>query len=144
MASRQTDSGNGETAVPSANVRRRLAKLVARGIYPLMDFLEKESCDSGVMKQYEPFTPQQPLDTDGIVRQVIGRLKDELPATADRGRVEAADVDRPRNRGRICWIFLLTRSCSADLIEGLWDRLTARALGCLAIGGLRDNPAGVQ
>ena len=89
MASRQTDSGNGETAVPSANVRRRLAKLVARGIYPLMDFLEKESCDSGVMKQYEPFTPQQPLDTDGIVRQVIGRLKDELPATADRGRVEA-------------------------------------------------------
>ncbi len=73
----------------SKTMRKKAVGLASGRIDSLVEFLEKETNDSGIRERLQPFTPQAPIDTEAIVHEVMIRLEDELPSTTDWTRVEA-------------------------------------------------------
>jgi len=70
-------------------LRRQLVKLASGKIDSLIEFLEKETYDSGVTETLKPVTPATPIDAEEIVQEVMTRLGDELPAGTEWKAVEA-------------------------------------------------------
>ncbi len=75
------------------SLRKHVVRLASRKLDSLLDFIEKETYASGIIERVRPFTPQQPIDTEATVRDVMARLEDELPSTSDWNRVEAGVRD---------------------------------------------------
>ncbi|UCD57320.1 MAG: 1-acyl-sn-glycerol-3-phosphate acyltransferase [Candidatus Hydrogenedentota bacterium] len=71
------------------SLRRQFVRLASRRIESLLDFLEKETYESGILERVKPFKPQEPIDTEAVVDEVMTRLEDELPSNTDWSRVEA-------------------------------------------------------
>ncbi|GAB4330599.1 MAG: hypothetical protein Kow0099_01320 [Candidatus Abyssubacteria bacterium] len=63
--------------------------MASKRIDSLVDFLEEETRASGIVERLKPFRPQKPVDTDAVVHEVMARLGDELPGSADWSGVEA-------------------------------------------------------
>ena len=72
----------------SHNIRRRIVKLASSRLDALVDYIEEQTNASGIVERLGTFTPQEPLDTEAVVQQVIARLEDELPSGTDWKVVE--------------------------------------------------------
>jgi glycerol-3-phosphate dehydrogenase (NAD(P)+) len=72
----------------SGKIRKRIVKLASSQLDTLVDYIEEQTKASGIVERLGPFTPQESLDADAAVQQVIGRLEDELPSGTDWQFVE--------------------------------------------------------
>ncbi len=73
----------------SRRIRRRVVKLASTRIDALVDYLDERAKASRITERLRPIVHPNPLDTEVVVGQVIGRLEDELPAGTDWKYVES-------------------------------------------------------
>ncbi|NQU07274.1 MAG: 1-acyl-sn-glycerol-3-phosphate acyltransferase [Candidatus Abyssubacteria bacterium] len=78
---------------PFRGLRRQFVRLASKKIDSLVDFLDQETYDSGILERLVPFGPMTPIDTEATVHEVMARLKDDLPASADWRLVETETRD---------------------------------------------------
>ncbi|MBI5116552.1 1-acyl-sn-glycerol-3-phosphate acyltransferase [Candidatus Poribacteria bacterium] len=76
-------------ATLTSDLRKRLVRLASRRIDSLIEFLEEETVESGIVDRLNPFRPQKPIDTEAIVHEVMARLGDELPSNTNWRRIES-------------------------------------------------------
>ncbi len=76
-------------AISFHSLRRQLVRLASRRMDALVEYLEEETIASGIVERLGDFTPQTPIDTEAVVHQVMARLEDDLPSSADWRHVEA-------------------------------------------------------
>jgi glycerol-3-phosphate dehydrogenase (NAD(P)+) len=69
-------------------MRRQFVQLASRRIDSLVNFLEKETNESRIVERVAPFTPQIPVDVEGVVSDVMTRLRKDLPRATDWRRTE--------------------------------------------------------
>ena len=72
----------------SRSIRKRIVKLASTRIDTLVDYIEQQAAASGIAERLKPFAPQEPIDAEAVVQQVIGRLEDDLPSDTDWTYVE--------------------------------------------------------